>query len=119
MSAGSASVVRMTSTPALRALSDRLGDRLVLPDDEAYDAARSPWNLAIEQRPAAVAHPADVERLGREIKDLALDFGLVSPYTSFVAVDSESATGPEAPARVDQPAEVPAGVDPGNFKNER
>lgn len=65
----------MTSTPALRALSDRLGDRLVLPDDEAYDAARSPWNLAIEQRPAAVAHPADVDEL-RALLDAARADGL-------------------------------------------
>ena len=38
----------------------RLGlpaDRVHVPGDAAYDAARMPWNVAIDQRPAAVAHP--------------------------------------------------------------
>jgi FAD/FMN-containing dehydrogenase len=30
-----------------------------LPDDPAYEAAVSPWNLAVRQRPAAVATPTD------------------------------------------------------------
>jgi FAD/FMN-containing dehydrogenase len=36
------------------------------PDDAGYDAARRPWNLAVDQRPAAVAFPhtdADVQRI--------------------------------------------------------
>ncbi|MFF2371336.1 FAD-binding oxidoreductase [Agromyces sp. NPDC058110] len=48
------------ATTALEALRSRLTGRLLLPDDADYDAARSPWNLAVEQRPAAVAFPADV-----------------------------------------------------------
>ena len=38
----------------------RLGlpaDRVALPGDASYDAQRMPWNVAIEQRPAAVAVP--------------------------------------------------------------
>ena len=34
-----------------------LGDKLVLPDSPVYDTARSAWNLAIDQRPAAVVRP--------------------------------------------------------------
>jgi hypothetical protein len=34
-----------------------LRGRLVLPDDPGYDAARAAWNLAIDQRPAAVVRP--------------------------------------------------------------
>ncbi len=49
--------------PALDVLSGRLGDRLVLPGDPRWDAVRSPWNLAIDQHPAAVAMPADLEEL--------------------------------------------------------
>lgn len=52
----------MTST-ALTALAERFGDRLVLPGDPAYDEARAPWNRAVEQRPAAVASPRDVDEL--------------------------------------------------------
>ncbi|WP_448811001.1 FAD-binding oxidoreductase [Agromyces bauzanensis] len=56
--------------PTLDALADRLGDRLVLPADPQWDAARSPWNLAIEQHPAAVATPGDVDEL-RALLDAA------------------------------------------------
>ena len=47
------------TTPALRADSLRgLCDGAVhLPGDPGYDAARLPWNAALDQRPAAVAYP--------------------------------------------------------------
>lgn len=49
----------MTTTPttpaaALRGLCE---GRVHLPGDPGYDAARTPWNLAVDQRPAAVAVP--------------------------------------------------------------
>lgn len=53
----------MPTHPALVALQDRLTGTLLLPDDVGYDEARQPWNLAIEQRPEAVATPADVDDL--------------------------------------------------------
>lgn len=66
----------MTSTTtALRTLSGRLGSRLLLPGDPGYDEARAPWNRAIEQRPAAVAHPADIDEL-RALLDAARADGL-------------------------------------------
>ncbi|WP_396657531.1 FAD-binding oxidoreductase [Microbacterium sp.] len=34
-----------------------LGDKVVLAGDSGYDTARTPWNLAIDQRPFAVARP--------------------------------------------------------------
>ncbi|MDQ0893294.1 FAD-binding oxidoreductase [Agromyces ramosus] len=49
--------------PALDALADRLGERVTRPGHPLWDAMRSPWNLAIDQRPAAVAVPADVDEL--------------------------------------------------------
>lgn len=55
---------------AVDALADRLGDRLVRPADPRWDAARSAWNLAIEQHPAAVATPHDVDEL-RALVDAA------------------------------------------------
>ncbi len=36
---------------------------LLVPHDDGFDAARLPWNLAVEQHPAAVATPADVDDL--------------------------------------------------------
>ncbi|GAA1963535.1 FAD-binding oxidoreductase [Agromyces allii] len=45
---------------ALEDLRTTLTGTLVLPADAEYDAARSPWNLSVDQRPAAVATPADV-----------------------------------------------------------
>jgi FAD/FMN-containing dehydrogenase len=45
---------------ALDDLRTNLTGTLVLPGDADYDAARAPWNLSIDQRPAAVAVPADV-----------------------------------------------------------
>ncbi|GAA1465228.1 FAD-binding oxidoreductase [Microbacterium thalassium] len=54
-----------TGVTAAAATADRLrevlGDRVVLAGDAAYDAARVPWNLAIDQRPFAVVHPESAE----------------------------------------------------------
>ncbi len=58
----------------LRSLADRLGGRLIAPDDADYDAERSPWNLAVDQRPAAIAHPQGVDDL-RAILAFARDAG--------------------------------------------
>jgi FAD/FMN-containing dehydrogenase/enamine deaminase RidA (YjgF/YER057c/UK114 family) len=46
-----------TATDALRGLCD---GRVHLPGDPAYDVHRVPWNLAVDQRPAAVAFPHTV-----------------------------------------------------------
>jgi FAD/FMN-containing dehydrogenase len=53
----------MTSASELLSLRAELGGSLVLPGDVEYDAARKPWNLSIDQRPAAIAEPADVADL--------------------------------------------------------
>jgi MYXO-CTERM domain-containing protein len=46
-----------------------------------------------------------------EITKLGVDFGLVTRFTSFVAVDSSKRVGDGDPTRVVQPAERPEGVD--------
>lgn len=53
----------MPTPPAIIALQERFTGTLLLPDDAGYEEARRPWNLAVEQRPEAVATPADVEDL--------------------------------------------------------
>jgi FAD binding domain/Berberine and berberine like len=45
------------STEAFDALRDRLAGDLYAPGDESWDEARKAWNLAVDQRPAAVALP--------------------------------------------------------------
>jgi FAD/FMN-containing dehydrogenase len=61
--------------PALDELADRLGERLTRPGHPLWDAMRAPWNLAIDQRPAAVAVPADLDEL-RAVLDAARSDGL-------------------------------------------
>lgn len=66
---------RADAPASLRSLQEQMEGRLVLPDDEAFDADRRPWNLAVEQRPAAVAHPAGVDDL-RAVLRAAREAGL-------------------------------------------
>jgi FAD/FMN-containing dehydrogenase len=42
---------------ALNELTSRLGDRIVGPQDPAWNEARQAWNLLVDQRPVAVARP--------------------------------------------------------------
>lgn len=65
----------MSSTSSFDAIRSRLGGSLILPEDPGYDVARLPWNVAIEQHPAAVAVPADVDDL-RALLDAARDTGI-------------------------------------------
>lgn len=48
------------SSEAARRLQEQCGEIIVLPGDPDYDAVRTPWNVAAQQRPAAVAVPRDV-----------------------------------------------------------
>jgi hypothetical protein len=47
-------------TSTLRGLLD---GRMHLPGDPGYDAARTPWNVAVDQRPAAVAVPRTADEV--------------------------------------------------------
>ncbi|BDZ55266.1 FAD-binding oxidoreductase [Agromyces marinus] len=56
-------------------LADQLDGRLTLPGDAEYDRDRLAWNLAVDQRPAAVvvaASAADVARTVRAARGLGL-----------------------------------------------
>lgn len=64
------------------ALRGLLGDRVVLPGDERYDAARLPWNLAVDQRPAAVAVPRSAAEVATVVR-MAAETGLrVAPQST-------------------------------------
>jgi FAD/FMN-containing dehydrogenase len=42
--------------------------QLVKPGEEGWDAARAAWNLAVDQRPAVVAQPADADGVAAVVK---------------------------------------------------
>jgi len=44
-----------------RELNSRVAGAVFTPADDGWDAARMAWNVAVDQRPAAVAHPVDEE----------------------------------------------------------
>ncbi|NNC10980.1 FAD-binding protein [Planctomonas sp. JC2975] len=50
----------MQTPSALHDVRARLAGELLLPDDDGYDTERLAWNLGVDQRPTAVAVPADV-----------------------------------------------------------
>src|SRR3954447_21641391 len=59
----------MTSIdPARDDLRDLCGGAVALPGDEGYDAARQAFNLAVDQRPAAVAFPADAREVAAVVR---------------------------------------------------
>ena len=57
---------------------------------------------------------SDDPTLPTQIKQVALDFSLMSAYTAFVAVDSLNRTGTDSVTTVRQPVPVPEGVKPEN-----
>src|SRR5215217_4017934 len=50
------------------------------------------------------------DQVREEITQLGLDFKLMTPYTSFVAIDDVAFTGSEDPIRVEVPVQAPAGA---------
>jgi hypothetical protein len=60
---------------ALNQLRSRVGDRIVGPDDPGWDEARRPWNLSVDQHPAAVARPGSAQDVVAVV-DVAREHGL-------------------------------------------
>jgi FAD/FMN-containing dehydrogenase len=54
-------------TPAA-ALRELCGGAVSLRGDAGYDTARQAWNVAVQQRPAAVAYPADAEETAAVVR---------------------------------------------------
>jgi FAD/FMN-containing dehydrogenase len=55
---------------------------LHLPGDPGYDAARMPWNVALDQRPAAVAVPTSVEEVAQVVRAAAAAGLRVAPQST-------------------------------------
>lgn len=67
--------VALSLREAFAMLDERLDGRLHLPGDSDWDAVRAAWNLAVDQRPAAVvvaASVADIATTVRAARDLGL-----------------------------------------------
>ena len=60
---------------ALNQLRSRVGDRVVGPEDPGWDEARRPWNLSVDQHPAAVAMPESTQDVVAVV-DIAREHGL-------------------------------------------
>src|SRR5215207_6958816 len=52
----------------ISAFRDLCGGAVALPGDDGYDAARQGFNLAVDQRPAAVAYPADASEVAEVVR---------------------------------------------------
>jgi hypothetical protein len=59
----------------LSRLKSRIGDRVLGPEDPGFDEARRPWNLAVDQHPAAVARPESTQDVVAVV-DVAREHGL-------------------------------------------
>jgi FAD/FMN-containing dehydrogenase len=60
---------------AVRQLQDRCGGIVHLPGSADFEALRRPWNVAVEQMPAAVAAPTSVSQVATVVR-AATDLGL-------------------------------------------
>jgi Ca-activated chloride channel homolog len=88
--------------------------RVALPESEPSHAALAPtWaraKIADLSSQQLAADSADRGGYERAITELALQYRLVSQYTSFVAVDESRIVGNGQPRRIMQPVELPEGV---------
>jgi FAD/FMN-containing dehydrogenase len=71
--------ITRTGAESLRGLC---GGRVHLPGDPGYDAARVAWNLAVDQRPAAVVLPRDAAEVVEVVRAAAAAGLRVAPQTT-------------------------------------
>jgi FAD/FMN-containing dehydrogenase len=71
-----------TTVPTAHALRGLLGGRVHLPGDPGYDAARLPWNVAVDQRPAAVALPRSAAEVATVVRVAAAAGLRVAPQST-------------------------------------
>jgi len=72
----------MSGMPIRTELPSRLSERVTLPGDPGWDAARRSWNLAVDQHPAAVAEPATPEDVVATIQFAAENGLRVAPQST-------------------------------------
>ena len=69
------SAIRQERMESLGRAVARMDGKIVLPDHGRWDQARLAWNLAVDQRPAAVAFPESADDVVAVV-ELARNFGL-------------------------------------------
>jgi FAD binding domain-containing protein len=73
--------IESTANPAA-ALRDLADGRVYLPGDSEYDQARMPWNVAVDQRPAAVALPRTTAEVTALVQAAAKNGLKVAPQST-------------------------------------
>lgn len=63
-------------------LRSALGERVHFPGDPAYDRVRVPWNVAVDQRPFAVARPETAEEVVEVVRAAAAGSLRVAPQST-------------------------------------
>lgn len=74
--------ITQTALDAATAVQEACPARVALPGDATYDLARAAWNLAVDQRPAAVATPQSVEEVACVVRAAAAAGLRVAPQSS-------------------------------------
>jgi FAD/FMN-containing dehydrogenase len=74
--------IEISTSPAAEALRGLCGGQVHLPGDAGYDAARVAWNLAVDQRPAAVARPRTADEVAEVVRTAAAAGLRVAPQTT-------------------------------------
>ena len=59
---------RRLRTARAQSLRGLCGGAVYLPGDAEFDESRTPWNVAVDQRPAAVAYPANADETAELVK---------------------------------------------------
>jgi FAD/FMN-containing dehydrogenase len=75
-------VPRTAAGAAAAELRAALGDRVLLPGDAGFDAARTPWNTAVAQHPFAVALPASAEDVIDMVRAATLSGLRIAPQST-------------------------------------
>ena len=86
---------------------------VTLPDAEpANDSLASLWaRRRVDQLSNEALNSPKAEALNKQITDLALEFGLMTQFTSFVAVEEKVVNQNGQPVRVEVPVEAPDGME--------
>ncbi len=74
--------IELTTTSRAASLPGACDGAVHLPADPGYDAARLPWNVAVDQRPAAVAYPTDVREVQQVVRAAAAAGLRVAPQST-------------------------------------